>query len=131
MGHNFNEIQFQCLIFSGCMIILTIYNFDGRAKRASEKIAYNFNGATISIFWEMTFYNNFNILTISMFDIFWMYDNFNVLQFQQAREARQRKNSIQFQHCNNFYFWEIIFYNNFNVLTISNFFIIVVPLRGG
>ena len=61
-----------------------------RAKRASEKIAYNFNVVTISMFWEMIFYNNFNILTISMFDIFWMYDNFNVLQFQQAREARQR-----------------------------------------
>ena len=50
-----------------------------------------------------------------------MYDNFNVLQFQRAREARQRKNSIQFQRRNNFDVLGSDIYSNFDVLTISMF----------
>ena len=49
--------------------------------------------------------------------------NFNGIQFQHAREARQRKNSIQFQRCNKFYFLKIIFRYNFSVLRISTFYI--------
>ena len=30
----------------------------------------NFDGLTISMFWEIIFYHNFDVLTISMFDIF-------------------------------------------------------------
>ena len=70
------------------LTISTIYNFNGRAKRASGKHGDNFNGFAISTFINLQEWHNFN-----------------GIQFQHAREARQRKNSIQFQRCNNFYFF--------------------------
>ena len=101
--------------------ISTIQNFDGRAKRASEKIAHNFNVVTISTFWLVIFHNNFDVLTISMFDIFQMYNNFNVLQFRRAREARSRKNPDNFDEFTISTFSISGKSNNFDDVTISTF----------
>ena len=51
------------------------------------------------------FEHNFNECTISTISLCLSAYNFNEIKFQHAREARQRKNSIQFQRCNNFYFF--------------------------
>ena len=75
-----------------------------RAKRASEKIAYNFNDVTISTFLEMIFRYNFYVLRISTFRILQVDYNFNGIQFQRARVARPRKTTY-----------------NFNDVTISTF----------
>ena len=97
-----------------------------RAKRASEKIAYNFNDVTISTFLEMIFRYNFYVLIISTFRILQIDYNFNGIQFQHAREARQRKNVSQFQHICNFYFWtkleyrQFQQYNNFYILNLKS-----------
>ena len=76
---------------------------------------------TISTFWKPWFHNNFNGLAISTFYISLEYDNFYVIQFQRARAARARKNTLQFQQTYNFYFLNPGKCDNFNGLTISTF----------
>ena len=129
------------IVFSEASFLLsisTLYNFNGRAQRAREKIRYNFNRfaistfsifakcdnfnvVTISTFWKPWFHSNFNGLTISTFYISLEYNNFDVIQFQRARAARRTKNTLQFQQTYNFYFLSSGKCDNFNGLAISTF----------
>ena len=59
--------NFYVFRISTFRILQIDYNFNMRAKRASEKIAYNFNDVTISTFLEMIFRYNFYVLRISTF----------------------------------------------------------------
>ena len=64
----------------------------------------NFHGITISTFSKPIFEYNFDEFTISTISLCLFAYNFNEVEFQRAREARQRKNNLQFQRPDNFYF---------------------------
>ena len=65
------------------------------------------------------------MLEISTFDIIRMYENSNGIQFQRAREARPRKNTMQFQRCTNFYVLGDDISLQF--LRVKNFYFLGVP----
>ena len=119
--HNVINVEIVFSEASFWLSISTLYNFNGRAQRAREKMHYNFNRFAISTFSICVKYDNFNVVTISTFRKPWFhsnfnelaistfcisleYDNFYVIQFQRARAARPRKNTLQFQQTYNFYF---------------------------
>ena len=136
--HNVINVEIVFSEASFWLSISTLYNFNGRAQRAREKIRYNFdryaistfsifakydnfNVVTISTFWKPWFHTNFNGLAISTFYISLEYNNFDVVQFQRPRAARPRKNTLQFQQTYNFYFLSSGKCDNFNRLAISTF----------
>ena len=65
--HNVINVEIVFSEASFWLSISTLYNFNGRAQRAREKIRYNFDRHAISTFFVFAKYDNFNVVIISTF----------------------------------------------------------------